>query len=46
VEKARALVQHFELPLNLWQFAIEVAVHTRKLVPSVEVDISPYEKFF
>lgn len=45
-ERARAILHHFRLPTNLWQYATEVANLTRNLVPSVGKDASPYELFF
>jgi hypothetical protein len=32
IEKERALLRHFNLPLNLWQFAVQVAAHTQNLI--------------
>jgi len=45
-ERVRALLQQFELPTSLWQFAIEVVAYTRNMVPSVEMDTTPFELFF
>jgi hypothetical protein len=46
VERTRAMLHQFNLPLSLWQHAMRVASYTRNMVPSVSVDITPYQLFF
>jgi hypothetical protein len=46
LDKARALLCHFSLPLNLWQFAIQVAALARNVTQSIDNDMCPFEKFF
>jgi transposase InsO family protein len=46
LERTRALLHYFDLPSPLWHYAIRVAAYTRNMVPSVDLDITPYELFF
>jgi hypothetical protein len=46
LEKTRALLHQYNLPLNLWQFALQVAAYTRNLTAPKGLDESPYETFF
>jgi transposase InsO family protein len=46
IERVRALLHQFELPINLWQYAMEVSSYTRNLVPSIESDVTPHELLF
>jgi hypothetical protein len=46
IERTRAMLHYFDLLTPLWHYAIRVAGCTRNMVPSVDLDITPYELFF
>lgn len=46
IERVRALLHQFDLPVSLWHFAIQVAAYTRNMTPSVDMSTTPYEIFW
>jgi hypothetical protein len=46
IEKARCLLNEFEVPKFLWGEAVNAAVHIRNLIPKVGQRLTPYELMF
>jgi hypothetical protein len=46
IERVRALLIQFDLPVALWPYAMSVATYTRNRTLSVEMDRTPHELFY